>query len=312
MKRFPDPVLPPHEVREARRNRVSELIRSSAQGVGIRLLIVIVELIAVLFVGSSALFMDALSTFIDISSSLFLILCFRLADKPPDRNHPFGHGRFEPLAGLQLGIFLFILGLGMGIYQLSSATHPEENFINPYLWTIPLIAALLLEGSYQVLMRTAKKKHSPALQADALHYRIDSLSSLFATVALILAASFPSLGAVIDHIGAAIISLFMIFVGMGAIKNNVNQLLDRIPDKKFFEKVKKAALRVNGVRGTEKIRIQMYGPDAHVDIDIEVDPELSVDKAHKISQKTRVEIQKEWPFVRDVTVHIEPYYPGDH
>lgn len=63
---------------------------------------------------------------------------------------------------------------------------------------------------------------------------------------------------------------------------------------------------------TEKTRIQLYGPDAHVDIDIEVDPELSVQKAHKISQEVRIEIQKAWPAVRDVTVHIEPYYPNDH
>jgi len=92
----------------------------------------------------------------------------------------------------------------------------------------------------------------------------------------------------------------------------LNQLLDKIPATRYFLAVRKAAINVNGVLDTEKIRIQQYGPDAHVDIDIEVDPQLSVEKAHTISQHVRAAIQKEWPMVRDVMVHIEPYYPGDH
>jgi divalent metal cation (Fe/Co/Zn/Cd) transporter len=89
-------------------------------------------------------------------------------------------------------------------------------------------------------------------------------------------------------------------------------MMDRIPNPRFFEKVKNAARSVDGVEETEKIRIQLYGPDAHVDIDIEVDPHLTVEVAHKISQQVRAEIQKKWTAVRDVTVHVEPYYPNDH
>ncbi|MCB1136629.1 MAG: cation transporter, partial [Chlamydiia bacterium] len=76
--------------------------------------------------------------------------------------------------------------------------------------------------------------------------------------------------------------------------------------------VRTAALRVPGVRETEKIHLQVYGPDALVGIDIEVDPKMPVDEAHDITQKVRAEIQKDWPAVRDVIVHVEPYYPGDH
>lgn len=96
------------------------------------------------------------------------------------------------------------------------------------------------------------------------------------------------------------------------MRDNLHQLLDRIPATHYFDTVKQAARRVKGVFGTEKIRIQLYGPDSHVDIDIEVEPEMSVLAAHEISQQVRVEIQKDWPAVRDVTVHIEPFYPNDH
>jgi divalent metal cation (Fe/Co/Zn/Cd) transporter len=101
-------------------------------------------------------------------------------------------------------------------------------------------------------------------------------------------------------------------IGLIASKKNLNQLLDRVPESEFFDLVRKAALKVVGVRDTEKIRIQHYGPDAHVDIDVEVDPHLTVEEAHTISQHVRSSIQHDWPNVQDVTVHIEPYYEGDH
>ena len=104
----------------------------------------------------------------------------------------------------------------------------------------------------------------------------------------------------------------MVVLGAAAARENFHQLLDRTPDEAHFEQVKSAALRVGGVLGVEKVRIQHAGPDAHVDIDIEVDPEMNVAAAHVITQHVRAEIQRDWPSVREVVVHVEPYYPGDH
>jgi divalent metal cation (Fe/Co/Zn/Cd) transporter len=129
---------------------------------------------------------------------------------------------------------------------------------------------------------------------------------------LMMAAFFPHWGGTIDHLGALVIACFMIGLGLYGSKINLNQLMDVVPEKHYFDTVITAAKKVPGVYGTEKTRIQLYGPDAHVDIDVEVDPLLTVDHAHGISQQVRAEIQKAWPAVRDVTVHIEPYYPNDH
>lgn len=311
--KFPERIPLPEEVPQAREERHHQLVHSSTKGVMIRSSIVAMELIGVALYGSSALLMDALSSLIDIGSSLLLILCIKLASRPPDEDHPFGHGRYEPLAGFQLGTFLVVVGIVTFFQQLFQAVTPvSEPPLNGFVWLIPALATLLLELCYQMLNRAAKKQLSPALAADAIHYRIDGLTSLFATIALMLAAFYPSWSHEIDHLGAMIISTLMVTIGVLASKNNLNQLLDRVPDPDYFDKVRKAALKVPGVKETEKIRIQLYGPDAHVDIDIEVEPTLPVEVAHEISQKVRTEIQKEWPLVRDVTVHIEPYYPGDH
>lgn len=308
----PPPPMPPH-IEEERTRRNAQIIRSAKIGIMIRLSVVLFELVGVALIQSSSLFMDAMGSLFDVASSAFLIVCIKLAGRPPDENHPFGHGRYEPLGGLQLGLLLVLVGAIMFVQQILALNNDESSrLIDSRGWVFPFVAMVLLEISYRTVMKTAKRQNSPALAADAIHYRIDGMTSLFATIALATAAFIPSWGLVIDHVGAVIISFFMIGLGISAAKSNLHQLLDRVPDPSFFKRIRQAAKRVIGVMETEKIRIQSYGPDAHVDIDVEVNPLISVDVAHQISQSVRLEIQKEWPAVRDVTVHIEPYYPNDH
>lgn len=312
MKQFPAPVKPPHSVFYARKQRLKEILLSAGVGIGIRFFIVIFEFIGVYFTDSSALFFDALSSLLDMLSSVILMLCIRYAARPPDANHPFGHGRLEPLVGLQLGLFLALLGFSLLYQQFFWVREPSSPSISPYAWLFPGIALIALEITYRIIISQAKKHDSPALAADAVHYRIDSLTSFLAMFVLLMGAFYPELSQKLDHFGAFLISIVMVIVGGMAARNNLDQLLDRVPAEEYFRLVQDSAEAVNGVLGTEKIRIQQYGPDAHVDIDIEVDPESSVEIAHKISQRVRAEIQKNWPAVRDVTVHVEPYYPNDH
>lgn len=313
MSRYPDPIKVPKEVRQERKERERLLIRSCLLGILLRLTIIAAEFIGVYYFSSAALLMDALTSLVDVFSTILLIVCIKLAARPPDSNHPFGHGRFEPLMGLQLGLCMALIGGGMFIKEgLDLHSASSDAVMDPHAWIIPFCAVVLLEICYRIVIKVAKNQNSPALAADAMHYRIDGITSLCAMVALLIAAYFPETSYVVDHVGAIFISILMIFIGLNAAWQNTKQLLDTKPEIKFFNRVKKAAMQVDGVKGTEKIRIQLYGPDAHVDIDVEVDPTLSVLVAHGISQKVRVEIQKEWPAVQDVTVHIEPYYPNDH
>lgn len=312
MKEFPERLALPSEVSKTRDLRKKELTLSAFFGVFIRLAIVAFEFFGVWLYGSSSLLMDALASLIDVAFSLILIFCIFYANRPPDRNHPFGHGRVEPLMGLQMSVMLCVIG-GFMLWQFFQTTHiASGNEILGPVWIFPVVAVVMLEICYRVIMRSAEKQNSPALAADAVHYRIDAITSLFAAIALILAAFIPQWSVLIDHVGAILIALIMVFLGIYAARENLHQLMDRTPDGEFFDLVKNAAKTVDGVLGTEKIGIQVYGPDAHVHIDIEVDPILSVEIAHRISQQVRLEIQKAWPAVRDVIVHIEPYYPNDH
>jgi cation diffusion facilitator family transporter len=163
-----------------------------------------------------------------------------------------------------------------------------------------------------MLARVVRREDSAALSAEAIHYRVDAATSLLATVGLAVGAVVPSAGPTVDHLTATVLAAIMVALGIAAVRKNLDELLDRVPDTEQIDRVRKAAGRVRGVLGVEKVRIQSPGPDAHVDIDVEVDPHLTVHEAHHISQHVRAEIQRDWPAVREVVVHVEPFYDGDH
>jgi cation diffusion facilitator family transporter len=311
--KFPEPVKLPDTVIEARKERCEAITRSVKIGTAIRCFIIIMELVGVVWYGSATLLLDALATCVDVISSILLIVFIRLAERPPDEDHPFGHGRYEPLAGLHLGLFLIVIGVAMAAKQsFNLYTEVHQELLASYLWLIPAVAVVFLEGGYRYIRKIARETKSAALLSEAAHFRADVVTSVVALVALGTASVYPDAGPVFDHFGAIIIAILMVGLGLNAAKENLQQLMDKKPDDKFFEMVKRAACRPRGVEDVEKIKIQLFGPDAHVSVDVEVDPELSVFEAHEISQHVRAEIQKDWPSVRDVIVHIEPYFPNDH
>jgi len=313
MSKFPKDLPLHRSVIKSRLARRKKLLVSARRGVMLRGVIIIAEFFGFAFFGSSTLLLDALSNGVDALSSIVLMWCIHQADQPPDKEHPLGHGRFEPIAGLLIGALLVFLGFVSTIEQVRLIfTGETTREIPTVALIIPLVAVILLEICHQTLKKAAKQKQSPALHADAIHYRIDALTSFFALIVLCMVAMFPDYAHIFDHLGALLIALFMIFVGVIAARKNISQLIDRAPPKEMYERVHAAALKVPGILATEKLRLQVYGPDAFVGIDVEVDPDLSVEESHKITQKVRRAIQKAGPSVRDVIVHVEPYYPGDH
>ncbi len=313
MGSFPESVTPPPSYQEARLKRRRELGKSICIGLSVRLLIVIVEVVGYLIFRSYSLLFDGLASSIDVAFSLILLLGVKLAGKDPDKNHPFGHGRYEPLFGLLLSLFLVQAGAVLALQQYFTLTsNVMHDHPLTYAWIIPATAVVFLEVSYWVMISYAERHHSAALKADAVHFRIDALNSLLAAIALIFADLFHAYSGLLDHLGAFSIALLMLVMGVITGRENLHQVMDRRPEETYFDKVRRAARRVKGVLEVEKLNIQLFGPDAHVDIDIEVDPSMRVDDAHRITQEVRLEIQKNWPMVRDVIVHVEPYYENDH
>lgn len=298
----------PQSIIDFRLKRFSMMVRIAKFSIAIRVFLVLIEMTVFSFYTSTSLLMDSLSLSLDIVASIFFLICIRFAAKPPDSDHPFGHGRAEPLIGMQLGLIMIVIGIIMLFQQTAALFSSSGNSMQQkYLWVVPLLAACCLEFGYQILKRAAKKHKSPALLAESSHFRIDALGSIIAFFALAFASVFSEIGRACDQIGGCFIAILMIILGFKAALKNIHQLVDRIPSEEYFSLVEKAALAVKEVKATEKIRLQVYGPHAHVNIDIEVHPKMNVLKSHEIAKEVRLAIQKAWPMVQDVIVHVEPY-----
>lgn len=310
---FPERLELSEDVSCLRRRRTARLIKVSWMGISVRLFVIIMELAGLWFLGHSVLLVDALASSADVLTSFAILFAIRLAERPPDEDHPFGHGRYEPLAGFQLGLLILVVGAGAFAYQLFAAiSHAQSEIIGWVSWMIPLFAAILLEITCRVVLKMAKQEKSSAMIAEAYHYRVDAITSLVAAFGLVIASQISEYGHLIDHITAMILAVIMIYLGWIAARENLNELTDKIPHQNYFDQVKLSALKVEGVLDVEKVRIQAAGPDAHVDIDIEVNPNETVAEAHLLAQRVRHQIQLDWPNVREVVVHVEPYYEADH
>jgi cation diffusion facilitator family transporter len=310
---FPAPVPTAESVAAARAERERELLRAARLGITLRVGVVIAELLGVWLLGYAALLVDAVSSLFDVAASIAIVFAVRLAARPPDEEHPFGHGRYEPLAGLQLGLIVCVAGVWLAARHVAGLFEtPAAGEVRGFAWLIPAGAAAVLEFSARLVRRIGRQQQSTALIAEAFHYRVDAATSVVAAVGLLAASLIPAYGHLIDLLAAVLLSLLMVALGALAAWENLHQLLDRVPREDHFQRVRESALCVEGVLGVEKVRIQHAGPDAHVDIDIEVDPDMPVSEAHVITQHVRARIQADWPFVREVVVHVEPYYAGDH
>ncbi len=313
MTEFHDAVELPASVDRARQQRTARLVRTGLLGMAVRLVVIAAELVGYFLLGHSVLLMDALSTIADVLAGLLIVLAIKLAERPPDDEHPFGHGKYEPLAGLQLGVGISLFGVFMLVQQaMAASVDAPEGSTYWWAWILPAGVAIALELFCQFALRIGRRENSTALVAEAFHFRIDACASMLAAIGLGVAALAPGAGTLLDHLSAMALAAIMAGLGAYAAWENLHQLLDRAPEDEAFQRVRQAASAVEGVLDVEKVRIQCAGPDAHVDIDVEVAPSITVHDAHEIAQLVRVEIQTVWPAVREVVVHVEPYYEGDH
>ena len=293
----------------AREARVAALRRLVLVGLAVRGAIVAAELAAWGWSGSRALLVDAVASGLDIAGSVALLTAVLLATRPPDEDHPFGHGRYEPLAGLQLG--LLIAAAGAWLAASSWGGRPAAAGA-AWLFVVPLAATLVLAAVGVAMRAAARRIGSTALSAEASHYLVDAATSLVATLGLLAGRFLPEWAAALDAGAAVLLAVVMVALGAAAAWENAQQIVDRAPNDELFDRVRSAAAGVGGVRDVEKVRIQQAGPDAHVDIDVEVDPQMTVATSHEIAQHVRAAIIAAWPAVREVVVHVEPWFEGDH
>jgi cation diffusion facilitator family transporter len=259
---------------------------------------------------STAVVSDGIEATADVFSSGIVFVGLWLASRPPDQNHPYGHGRYETLASLCVGMLLVLTGVGICWRSFLRLGNPEQV----KLFAIyPLIISIATKLGLAALKgRYARRLSSASLAADAWHDVTDLFSTAVALTAVLLSVFAPPSFQNADAAGGMIIALIVIFVGARLIAYAVAQLTDTMPDEESMRQIRSVALRVPGAVGIEKCFARRTGFKYHVDLHLEVDPDLTVRESHEIAVQVKIEIKQKLDWVADVLVHVEPASQSAH
>jgi cation diffusion facilitator family transporter len=228
-----------------------------------------------------------------------------VAVKPADENHPYGHGRIETLAAFLVGIIL-VAG-GVGICWNSLLAVGEIHAPPSRVAIAVLVIAIVLRGTMSVVkFRVGRRIQSAALVADAWNDTVDILAATAALTAVTLAMYDSARFLAADHYGGFAVGIVVVLTGVRVLRDASLELMDTMPSQEMIGRLRAAAAEVEGVRGVDKIRARKTGFRYHVDLHIEVDPELTVAASHNIGGRVRTRVRQQLGWVADVLVHVEP------
>lgn len=257
-------------------------------------------------VGNSyALVADAIESTTDVFSSILVLLGLRYSTKPADDNHPYGHGKAEPLITFAVVGFLVISATVIAYKSIQNIRTPHEM---PETYTLIVLAAVVIfkEIFYRIVNRRSEETKSTSLKADAWHHRSDAITSLMAfigiSIALYLGEGYESA----DDWAALFASGFIIYNAYLIFRPALGEIMDEHLHDDVIEEIRSIAGRVEGVVGTEKCYVRKAGISFHVDLHLIVDGEISVRDGHDIAHNLKNEIQQQLPEISDVLIHVEP------
>jgi cation diffusion facilitator family transporter len=254
---------------------------------------------------STAVVADGLESAADVMASGFVLFGLTLAAKPADENHPYGHGRVETLTGLLIGLVLVVGGALISWNSIRRVGQPHELLQAYVVWPLGISIAAKT-GLAALKFHYGRKLQSDALKADAWNDATDTISALAALAAVGLSLSDSVRFAEADRYGGFAVGLIVITAGIRVARETAMQLMDTMPDARLIGQIREAAFAVPGVRGVEKCFARKTGFKYHVDLHLEVDPEMTVRQSHQLAHQVQLNIMARLEWVADVLVHVEP------
>lgn len=255
-------------------------------------------------INSIALIIDGVHSSSDIATSFVVLLGFRSSQKPPDKEHPFGHGRFEDITSLIIAILLVVVGVEFLISSVERLYHPEIVNGNIFFFLLVILTIVMKEGLARYSGYLSRKIDSDALLADAWHHRSDALSSI--PVALGVLASGYGIYYV-DSLSGILVSAIVIYVGYTIGKRSVSSLLGEAPSEEFVEEIKRLAQQ-EGVTSVHDIYVHDYKTKKVISLNVKVEP-MGLKEAHDVADSIEKKIAEEWN--ASVVVHIDGFEIDD-
>lgn len=287
-------------------NRLERSLRVTFIGMGVNAALTAAKFAGGVIGHSHALIADAVESSADILSSIIVWRGLVVAAEPADREHPYGHGKAEPMAAAFVAILLLLAALGVIIKSVADLLQPRDH--GPRLVALIVLIAVIIakECLFRYVDREARSVDSIVVHTDAWHHRSDAITSVAAAVGITLALAGGKFFAFADDAAAILAGFIIAWNGWRLLRPAANELMDVAASTALIGQIRLTAAAVPGVNAVEKCIVRKAGFQYFVDMHIEVAPEMTVRQAHLIAHSVKDKIRQTIPAVFDVLVHVEP------
>lgn len=268
-------------------------------------ILAIVKGLAGFFGNSYALIADAIESTTDIFSSLLVLFGLKYAKRPADENHPYGHGKIEPLITFLVVVFLVI---SAGVIAHESIQNIQIPHKSPKSWTLMVLGIIILwkEISYRIVIKKSKEINSSSLKADAWHHRSDAVTSVMAFIGISIALIFGEGYETADDWAALLASGFILYNSYLIFRPALGEIMDEHLYDDLLAEIRKKSTEVQGVLDTEKCFIRKAGMKFHIDLHIIVDAKITVKEGHDIAHALKDYLKNNIDGIGQVLIHVEP------
>ena len=281
-------------------------VRLSLLSIVCNTLLSLFKLLAGILAHSGAMVSDAVHSASDVLSSFIVIIGVKLASKAPDKEHPYGHERFECVAAIVLAVVLLVTGLFIGASAIDklggSGTGVEVPA--PLAAVAAVVSILVKEALYWYTRHHAKRIDSGALMAEAWHHRSDALSSVGALIGIVGARMGHPL---LDPVASLVICCFIAKAAFDIFRDAVSKMVDHACSDEMEQALRDCAASQPEVRGIDRIKTRVFANRIYADIEISCDGSLSLTEGHAVAERVHHAIEANFPKVKHIMVHVNPY-----
>jgi cation diffusion facilitator family transporter len=296
------------------KDRLQRGLHATFLGIAVNVILGAAKFLAGIFGHSHALIADATESFADIFNSLVVWRGIVVAAAPPDKEHPYGHSKAEPLAGAFGAIMLLAAALwiaGKAAFNIYEFLNPQSfDFhrepVRAFTLIVLVVVIVTKETLFRFVIGEGDATDNSAVKTDAWHHRSDAITSAGAFIGISIALVGGEKYSWADDAAAIFCAIIIGLNGWLLLRAPLSELMDEAPDPKIVEQIRQLAAGISGVARVEKCFVRKAGHLFFVEMHVEVDPQMTVLRSHEIAHDVKDKIREKMPAVSDVLVHIEP------
>lgn len=270
----------------------------------INIILAIFKVVSAIIADSTAMLADAAHTASDILTTVAVIISFKIAKKPEDCEHPYGHEKAESIGAKIVALLLLFTGFSIGWKSISTIGKSQIIIPGKLALYAALSSILIKEAMFWYTFIIAKKINSTALKADAWHHRSDAISSVATLIGIAAARMGFPLG---DAISAIIVSIMICKVALDILKKSIRELMDSSAPPETINSLRQYIESVPGVKGIDSLKTRIHGNKIYADVEIKVDKSVSVSEGHDIAKEVENTVIANMKNIKGIMVHIHPY-----